>query len=145
MAKKKATRRRRRGEGGITQRADGSWVGYVLTDQLHNRRRKRRYASGETYEAVRRKLAKLQSSADAGTLADASDLTVSQHLDHWLIHSVKDTVRATTFANVERLAKLHIKPAIGCMRVRAVSEFTVEQMISGIVKTSSAEVARKCL
>lgn len=145
MGKKKPKRRRRRGEGSITQRKDGSWVGYVLTDQYKNGRRVRRYASGATYEEVRRKLAKLQSSADAGTLLDASDLTVSQHLDHYLPHSVKNTVRASTFANVERLARLHIKPAIGSMRVRAVSEFTIEQMVSSITKSVSAEVARKSL
>lgn len=142
--KPKKTRRRRRGEGSITQRKNGTWTGYILTNQFENGRRKRRYASGETYEAVRVKLAKLQASADAGTLADVSELTVRQHLEHWLEHTVKGSVRDSTFENYRIHVETHINPSIGGLRVSTVSEFTIEQFVSE-VKQKSHGTARACL
>lgn len=145
MAKKRQKKnRRRRGEGSITQRKDGSWTGYILTNEFANGRRKRRYASGETYEAVRIKLAKLQASADAGTLADVCELTVRQHLEHWLEHTVKGSVRDSSFENYRIHIETHINPSIGGLRVSTVSEWTVEQFISE-VKRKSHGTARACL
>lgn len=145
MAKKpKGNRRRRRGEGSITQRKNGTWTGYILTSQFENGRRKRRYVSGETYEEVRRKLAKLQSSSDAGTLTDVSDLTVSQHLEHWLEHSVKGSIRDSTFEGYTILVQTHINPALGGLRVASVSELTIEKFVSELSKTSPGN-ARACL
>lgn len=144
MAKKKP-RRRRRGEGSIAQRTDGSWVGYVLSGQIVGNRQKRRYASGATYEEVRRKLAKLQSSADAGTLTDISEITVKQHLEHWLENSVKGTVRRVSFNNYSSLVNTHIIPAIGGIKVRSVSEMTVQSLVNSIAEKVSPAAAGKCL
>jgi integrase len=79
--------------------------------------RKRRTVYGKTRKEVAAKLAKAISNREDGLIFDAKNLTVEDYLDLWLRNSVQDTVRLTTYQGYERVVRLHIKPALGRIKL----------------------------
>jgi integrase len=82
---------------------------------------KRRYVSAGTKTEAQRALRQAMSDADRGLIFDADNLYVSEYLDRWLSDSVKDTVKATTYERYEQIVRLHIKPARGRLKLKAVT------------------------
>ncbi len=82
---------------------------------------KRRYVSGKTKEEARRNLRKARGDAEHGLVFDADNLKVGEYLDCWLSDSVSDTVKATTFERYEQIARLHLKPALGRVKLKALT------------------------
>ncbi len=82
---------------------------------------KRRYVSGKTKEETRKALREARSNADAGLVFEAGSLTVGEYLDRWLADSVKDTVRQRTYERYESITRVHIKPAIGRLKLKALT------------------------
>jgi integrase len=82
---------------------------------------KRRYVSGKTKEDARRNLRKARGDAERGLVFDADNLKVGEYLDRWLSDSVRDTVKATTFERYEQIARLHLKPALGRVKLKALT------------------------
>ena len=82
---------------------------------------KRRYVSGKNKEDARRALREVRSNSDAGLVFDAGKLKLSEYLDRWLADSVKDTVRQRTFERYEQIVRVHIKPAIGRVKLKALT------------------------
>jgi integrase len=48
-------------------------------------------------------------------------LKVSEYLGRWLADSVSDTVKATTFERYEQITRLHLKPAPGRLKLKALT------------------------
>ena len=82
---------------------------------------KRRYVSGRTKEEARRALREARANSDQGLLFDADNLKVGEYLDRWLADSVSDTVKATTFERYEQIVRLHLKPALGRVKLKALT------------------------
>jgi hypothetical protein len=82
---------------------------------------KRRYVSGKTKEDARKALREARAGADAGLVFDAGKQTAGAYLDRWLADSVKDTVRQRTFERYEQIVRVHIKPAIGRVKLKALT------------------------
>jgi integrase len=82
---------------------------------------KRRYVSGKTKEEARKKLRQARGDAERGLVFDTDNLKVGEYLDRWLSDSVRDTVKATTFERYEQIARLHLKPALGTVKLNALT------------------------
>jgi integrase len=82
---------------------------------------KRRYVSGKNKEEARKALREARSNADQGLVFDAESLKVGEYLDGWLSDSVRDTVRQRTYERYESIVRVHIKPAFGRLRLRALT------------------------
>ena len=82
---------------------------------------KRRYVSGKNKEEARRALREARANADQGLVFDADNLQVGEYLDCWLSDSVTDTVKATTFERYEQITRLHLKPALGRVKLKALT------------------------
>jgi integrase len=82
---------------------------------------KRRYVSGKNKEEARKALREARSGADQGLVFDADNLKVGEYLDRWLSDSVSDTVKATTFERYEQITRLHLKPALGRVKLKALT------------------------
>ena len=82
---------------------------------------KRRYVSGKTKEEARRKKREAEADADRGLVFDAANLKVGEYLDRWLSDSVRDTVRQRTYERYESIVRVHIKPAFGRMKLKALT------------------------
>lgn len=46
---------------------------------------------------------------------------MAEHLDRWLSDSVRDTVRQRTYERYESIVRMHIKPAIGRVKLKALT------------------------
>lgn len=79
--------------------------------------RKRKTVYGKTRKEVAKKLTKAISNREDGLIFDAENLIVEEYLDLWLRNSVQDTVRLTTYQGYERVVRLHIKPALGGIKL----------------------------
>jgi integrase len=82
---------------------------------------KRRYVSGKTKEEARKALREARSNSDAGLIFDPGKLTVANYLDRWLADSVRDTVRQRTYERYESIVRVHIKPALGRLKLKALT------------------------
>jgi integrase len=82
---------------------------------------RRRYVSAKTKTEARRALRQAMADADRGLVFDADNLGLSEYLDRWLSDSVRDTVKATTFERYEQIVRLHLKPALGRLKLKAVT------------------------
>jgi integrase len=82
---------------------------------------KRRYVSGKNKEETRKALREARSNGDAGLVFDAESLKMGEYLDRWLTDSVRDTVRQRTFERYESIVRVHIKPAFGRLKLKALT------------------------
>src|SRR5919107_1743969 len=78
---------------------------------------KRRYVSGKTKTEAQQMLRQAMSDADRGLIFDAPQLTLGEYLDKWL-PNIKDTVRQRSWERYEQLVRVHIKPALGRLKLQ---------------------------
>ena len=107
--------KRGNGEGSISRRKNGGWMGQYTVYTAEGRKRRTIY--GKTRAEVAAKLAKALSDREGGFLFDAKNLTLGKYLDSWLKDSVWDTVRPTTYQGYERIVRLHVKPSLGLIKI----------------------------
>jgi integrase len=112
-------KRRGNGEGTITRRKDGRWEARYTVFTASGPKRKALY--GKTRAEVAEKLTKAMADRNGGLTFDAKNQTVGEYLTRWLRDSVKGSVKSITFENHERLVRVHITPALGRVKLKALS------------------------
>ena len=113
MGKKKSN-----GEGSITKRSDGRYMGRYTLDG-------KRYAIyGNTFEEVRVKLTEVLAKKDKGVRIKTSGYTLSQWLREWLEIYALPTVKQSTYVSYESYARLHLEPMLGTIKL---TNLSVEQ------------------
>jgi integrase len=113
------SKKRGNGEGSITKRNDGRWMARFTVHTAKGP--KRRHLYGRTRQEVAAKLAQATSDQDGTLVFDAGNLTLGEYLDRWLKDSVKDTVRISTYERHEAIIRIHLKPAFGRLKLKAVT------------------------
>jgi len=113
------SKKRGNGEGSITKRKDGRWMARYIVHSSEGP--KRRTVYGRTRQDVAAKLAKAMTDRDSGIELDPSNVTVDEYFQRWLNDSVKGSVRPITFESYERLVRVHIVPAVGRIKLKALS------------------------
>jgi integrase len=119
MAKKRGN-----GEGSISRRKSGGWTAQYTVHTPEGRKRRTLY--GKTRQDVAAKLTRALSDRENGLDFDAGSLTVGEHLERWLMGSVKGAVRQGTFQRYEQLVRLHIAPALGRLKLKALTPVRVQ-------------------
>jgi integrase len=104
---------------GITKRKDGRFMARYTVQTPDGPKRKPIY--GRKYKEVEKKLAEARGDAVRGLIFDADNLKLSEYLDRWLADSVADTVRPTTFERYEQIVRVHIRPALGNLKLKNVT------------------------
>jgi integrase len=113
-------KRRGNSEGSIYRRKDGRWEGKYTAHTPAGP--KRRAVYGRTRKEAAEKLTQaLARQADGRPGFDAGNLTVAEWLDRWLADDVRHTVREGTYQRYEQVARLHIKPSLGRIKLNAVT------------------------
>jgi integrase len=112
-------KKRGNGEGTITRRKNGGWMAQYTMYTAEGRTRKTLY--GKTRQEVAAKLAKALSDREGGVAFDAGGITLGAYLDRWLSDSVEGSVRETTYRRYEELTRLHIKPALGRLKLKTLT------------------------
>jgi integrase len=113
------TRKRGNGEGSRPRkRPDGRWEARYTIHTSKGPKRKTLY--GRTRQEVADKLARALSDRTQGLTFEAGSLKLGEYLDRWL-PNIRDTVRQRTWERYEQIARVHIKPALGRVKFKALS------------------------
>jgi integrase len=110
-------RRRGNGEGSITQhKKSGLYMARYWVETPKGPKRKTIY--GKTRQKVADELTKVLAAHVDGIACDDENMTVSEYLDSWLKGSVRGSVRQSTFDRYEIAVRVHIKPALGRLKLK---------------------------
>lgn len=128
----KAPRKRRhRGEGSLYQTAGGSWRGAVLVTDPTTGRPTRRYLSGPTADAVRRKITRLRSEADRGATSAGPRLTTGAYLLTWS-DTIGPTIRPSTLRGYQGHVDTYWIPLLGAVPLARLTPTDVEAAMAAL-------------
>ena len=125
------------GEGTVCQRKDGRWQASL---QVHGVR-KTVYA--KTEREARQKLAELRKQAALqGALPDPGKRTVGDLLDAWLEVNAPNW-RPRTLEDRQTLCNVHIRPALGKVRLERLSPQRIQALYSALLRDGKGRTAQK--
>ena len=124
---KKRGRQRANGEGAISDRKDGRKDVELTVHGPFGPKRLRTTRKNRT-EALAWIEQMKRDHADGGLDLDAKNTTVGEFLDLWLRDSVKGSVSRHTFVDYEGKVRLHLKPAIGHLKLGALTSAHLQSL-----------------
>lgn len=128
-------RRRSHGEGSVFRRAsDGRWVGRVDVGHA-NGKRKRVTVYGATEREALAKLREVVKAKERGQDFTARRRTVAEWLTEWLDEvKATDGTRPLTLRSYRMLARQHVVPAVGSIKLDKLGPADVRQMMATLTK-----------
>jgi integrase len=123
-------RRRVNGEGSITRRADGRWMGrfYAWTTAGT---RKRITVYGHTRQQVTERMREAQERNRQGIPLPDRAWKLTDWLDYWLEHVVLPNRRPKTYELYEMIVRADLKPALGSYPLTRLSATRVQAFLNG--------------
>jgi len=120
-------RRRGNGEGSITRhKKSGLYMARYTVQTPAGPKRKTVY--GRTREEAADELAKALANRASGMVFEDENVTVGEYLDSWLKGSVRGSVRKSTFERYEIAVRVHIKPALGRLKLKKLTPAHVQSL-----------------
>jgi integrase len=119
------SKKRGNGEGSITKRNDGRWMARYTVYTANGP--KRRHIYGRTRQEVAEKLSKAVSDRVGGVVFDGDYETLGAYLQRWIDEVVRGTVKQSTLENYAYIARLHIIPELGRVKLRALKSRDVRR------------------
>jgi integrase len=131
--------RRGNGEGSITRRKDGRWMGRYTIQTADGP--KQRAVYGKTRAEVAEKLTAAMAERDKGLVFDDENMTVGEYLDSWLSGSVRGSARQSTYDGYEIAVRCHINPSLGRLKLKKlapahVANFYQDRLAAGFAPAS---------
>ena len=127
--------RRSNGEGSVTQRKDGTYMGRVSVGWDKNGNPKRHAVYGKTVAEVREKMVKIQHEMNTGIYIEPNRMNISEWMDIWLEEYKKSSVRPSTFVSYEMNTRRHIKPHIGKLLLKDLRPDHIQKMYNTLLKS----------
>lgn len=101
------------GEGSVYKRkSDGLYIASITLEG-----KRKTFAFKKKADAYA-KLREVQQNIQQGTFVERSQQTLEQFLMHWLEYTVKHTLRARSYERYEEIARLHIIPRLGNVKLQ---------------------------
>jgi len=141
-------RRRANGEGSITRHKNsGLYMARYTIQSPTGPKRKTVY--GKPRSEVAEKLTEAMAGRDKGLVFDDKNMTVGEYLGEWLKGSVWGSVRRSTFDCYEIAVRVHIKPALGRLKLNTltpahVAGFYQNQLANGFAPASVNKLHVHC-
>lgn len=129
-------KRRGLGEGSISQRPDGLWMGQVNLGIIDGKRR-RRTVYGKTRREVADKLREVQREIERGQTTPGKE-TLAQFLERWLADVASQRVKAKTLNSYQQLIRSHIIPALGRIKLAKLTAQDVQRLLTALATDHSA-------
>ena len=130
---RKATRSAQ-GGGTIRQRPDGRWEArFTVGRDPGTGKQIQRSVYGSTQKEVQQKLSQAVAEVDCGTYQPPSKMTVGQWLDVWQ-REYLGGVKPFTAQGYAKNIRVHLKPAMGAIKLDALSTHTVQKFINDMSK-----------
>jgi len=117
-------KKRINGEGNIRKRTGNSWEASLRTENGE-----RLYFYGSSQKEVKQKLEKTQSEIVAGNFIPENEMTVGQWMDEWY-ECFTSGVKASSKARYEQDIRIHIKPAIGSIKLQDLKLMHVQRFLN---------------
>lgn len=121
--------KRGNGEGSITRRKDGLYMARYTVQTQAGPKRKTVY--GKTRAEASDKLSKALADRSGGLVFDTGTLTVGEYIKTWLSDSVRGTVRDSTHASYEQVARNYLIPGIGKVKLKDLKPLHLRQLYRG--------------
>lgn len=123
-----------KGGGTIRKRSNGLWEGRFTTgyDPVTGKQ-VQRSVYGKTQKEVRQKLTEMIHEIDDGTYQEPMKMTVGEWLEIWLEEYVRNSVAAYTRDSYERTVRNHIKPALGQVRLTALTPLQIQSFYNSLM------------
>lgn len=122
-----------RGSMSIYRLKDGSWRGYVILGRLPNGKLDRRYARGQTKEAVRSALVTILERSARDELPPPKEATVADLFERWLRYGGAKWA-PKTYAAREQHWRLHIQPFLGNRKLSHVTPLDLEALYANRIE-----------
>jgi integrase len=143
-AKKTVRKRRGRGEGAIYEvKGRKEWcasASFGIDPETGKRLRRTIYARSK--KEAEQRLADLRARTGA-ELARKRAPTLREFVDGWLEREVKPNRRAETYRSYASIAKRHVLPVLGSMRVNVIAPADVARVLGVITERTGANMAGK--
>lgn len=133
--------KRGNGEGSITKRKDGTWMGRLMIGRKSDGKPNIRCLYGKTRKDVQEKLTALANSVNNGSYIEPSKLIVKQWLDSWLLNYKSLTLKPKTYDSYENIIKNNINPFIGEMLIGDVKKDNIQKLVSDLVNEKNLSPA----
>ena len=130
----KSNTKNAKGSGTIRKRSDGRWEARYTTGidpKMGKQTQKSVY--GKTQKEVRQKLTEVTAEIDSGTYLEQTKDTVGEWLDTWLKTYALYSVKSYTYDAYERSCNIHIKPALGRIRLSALTAPQIQQFYNSLI------------
>lgn len=131
----RSRRRRGRGEGSVSQRSDGLWHARI---SLGGGKRRSLYA--HTKQALLAKLDSVRAGLAAGDASEVQHTLVMDFLDSW---TASLQVRPKTLAQYKTIVRVHLKPAIGHVKLRSLTVGHIDDMLGSMAKRGASPRLRE--
>lgn len=122
-------KRRGHGEGSITQRADGRWMGRVDIGRGVDGRRRRKAVYAPTERELIKKLKGLHGRSASGQLLQTSTPTMAAYLEDWFATN-SDAWKPSTRRSYRGAIDGYLVPAFGPVRLEQVSPAMVQRWLT---------------
>lgn len=136
---KPTTRRRGRGEGGITKRKDGRWEATIDVGYVSGVRKRKRFY-GKTRREVAGKLNRALSDRDRGALLNSADTRLDAYLLNWLERFIQSRRSEKTYESYKAMVETHINPHLGHRKLGKLTPAHVQDFMT--VKSGEGLSAR---
>jgi integrase len=115
-------------EDGVRRRKDGRFEARFTVQTAVGPKRRSVYGRTEAEAKAKREMVMAEGTGKAGLTFSQESMTVGAYLDSWLNDSVRGHVRPSTFYRHESIVQLHIKPALGRMKLSVLNPAQVQAM-----------------
>jgi len=133
---KKSNTRAAQGSGTIRQRQDGRWEArYTVGRDPGTGKQIQKSVYGATEKKVLKKLQQITVDIENGVYCEPSRLTVGIWLDIWA-NEYLGSVKPRTAENYKTVCRLHLKPAIGAIKLSSLSAHMVQGIYNQLQKES---------
>lgn len=112
------------GEGSVSRRKGGGWMGQYVVHTAEGRKRKTVY--GKMRAEVAKKLNKALADGEDGLFFEDEGLKVGEYLERWLENSVKGNVSPRTYTNYRLQVRRHLTPAPGRIKLKDLTPFKIQ-------------------
>lgn len=125
---------KRKGGGTIRKRSDGRWEArYTVGIHPETGKQIQKSVYGKTQKEVRQKLNRILVDLDEGTYMEPVKDTLGSWLDTWIATYVVHSVKSYTLDSYERACNIHIKPALGKVKLTSLSAPQIQAFYNALL------------
>lgn len=128
MAEEK--KRREKGDGSISQRKDGLWVGRYDAGKKPDGKRNIKVVYGKTDKECKKKLKDLKREIEKGEHYYIERSSVEAYMTDWLVNVKKNELKPKSYDRLEQTLKNNVFPHIGHIQLQAIQTTDVQNMIN---------------